>query len=391
MRFLREGDAVLALERIKKDNPLPSICGRICPAPCERACIFDEESSAISIRALERYACDHGVKARVKSAVTWTGKQVAIVGSGPSAMSAASVFLRAGIKVTMFEAANEPGGVLRYGIPEFRLPQAVLDAEFEDLVALGLDLRTNVLIGRMKPLDELASSFDAVLLATGASLPDFASIKGENLPGVYYAEEFLTRVQLLSKQKITVSGLRLFRGQRTLVVGSGYAAFDAARLALRSGQQVELVFGGLEEELGLPQSEIREAVEEGLKIHTPFDPIEVIGAPEQGALGVQCRRLEMIEDDKNIALKLADEEPVVLEAETIILANSQRANPLLFRTTPQLKINDDGACWTQEDGFKTSLDKVFVQGAAAQVSMNVVESIASGKRTAQYIMEHFNS
>lgn len=390
LRFLREGDAVSALERIRKDNPLPAICGRICPAPCERACIFDEDSSAISIRALERFASDHGTKTKAKTTITLTDKNVAIVGSGPSAMAAAGMLLRGGIKVMMFEAADEPGGILRYGIPEFRLPQAVLDGEFAELEALGLDLKTNVLIGRMKSLEELTVSFDAVLLATGASLPDFASIKGENLAGVYYAEEFLMRSQLLSKEKIGGPALRLFRGKSTLVVGSGYAALDAARIAVRLGQKVELVFGGFEEELGVPAADIKEALEEGIKIHTPFEPLEVIGTADQGALGVQCRRLEIVEGGQELSLQAAAEEALVLEAQTVILANSQKANPFLSKTTPQLKMNADGSYWMDPQTSKTSFDNVFVQGSAAELSLNVVEAIASGKKAAKQMMEYLN-
>ena len=252
IRFLRESDAVSALERIKKDNPFPAICGRICPAPCESACIFYEDGAPIAIRALERYASDFGqlkVRAGARPAPTVNGKKIAIVGSGPSAMAAASILLSQGFKVVMFEAANEPGGVLRYGIPEFRLPQEVLQAQFEELESLGLELHTNILIGRMKPLEELARGFDAILLATGRSLPDFAIIEGENLIGVYYAEEFLMRLQILSKENVLASAGQFFKGERTLVVGSGHAALDSARLAARLGQQVQLVFGGLEEEI----------------------------------------------------------------------------------------------------------------------------------------------
>ena len=220
IRFLRESDAVSALERIKKDNPFPAICGRICPAPCESACIFHEEDSPIAIRALERYASDFGVKSspKVKLNIQFNGKKIAIVGSGPSAMSAASFLLKAGYKVTMFEAANEPGGILRFGIPEFRLPQSVLDDQFNELRLQGLELNTNVLVGRMKSLQELSGEFDAVLIATGAGLSDLVNFKGENLIGVYYAEEFLMRLQIISKEKILNTAASLLRGNQTVVV-----------------------------------------------------------------------------------------------------------------------------------------------------------------------------
>lgn len=389
LRFLREGDAASALERIKQQNPFPAICGRICPAPCEKACIFDAEGSAIAIRSLERYASDNGGKSKSKVAITLNGKKIAIVGSGPSAMAAASVLLRAGFKVTIFEAANEPGGILRYGIPEFRLPQDVINEQFDELRLLGLEIQTNILIGRMKSLAELTASFDAVLLATGASLPDFALIEGENLPGVYYAEEFLMRAHILSKDRIAGSLSQLLRGHQTLVVGSGYAALDAARIAVRLGQETSLVFGGLEEEMGIPENDLKEALEEGIKIHTPFEPMKIVVNQEGSSCGgVQCRRLEIVEGQDKLSLEVAKEEPVVLEAQTIILANSQKANPFLAKATPHLKVKADGTLWVNETTSLTSLEKVFAQGAVVKGAMNVVEALATGKAVAYQIMEH---
>jgi glutamate synthase (NADPH/NADH) small chain len=388
IRFLREGDAVSALERIKQANPFPAICGRICPAPCERACIFEEDGAPIAIRTLERYASDNGSKSKNKISVTLNGKSVAIVGSGPAAMAAASVLLKVGFKVVMYEAANEPGGILRYGVPAFRLPQDILNDQFDDLRTLGLELLTNQLIGRMTTIDELARAFDAVLLSTGASLPDFASIEGENYPGVYYAEEFLMRTQLLTKEHIVSSSKSLWRGTHTLVVGSGYAALDAARVALRLGQETSLVFGGLEEELDVPAFDIQEALEEGLKILTPFEPIKIV-ADEQGILqGVQCRRLEIVEGKESLTLKAAAEEPVLHQAQTVILANSQKANPFLSKVTPLLKVNADGTVWVNPQTGLTSLDKIFAQGAAAAGPINVVQALARGKAVAQQIMEY---
>ncbi len=398
IRYLREGDAVSALERIKKENPFPAICGRICPAPCEKACVFDEEGSPLAIRALERYASDFGrvgeglKSSRMRAGLkpSPTGKKIAIVGSGPSAMAAASVFLNGSFKVIMFEAANEPGGVLRYGIPEFRLPQEVLQAQFDELQSLGLELHTNILIGRMKSLEELTRSFDAVLLATGASLPDFATIEGENLVGVYYAEEFLMRLQILSKEHIVNSARTLIRGSQIIVVGSGYAAIDAARLAVRLGQETSLVFGGFEEEIGVSADDLKDAMEEGVKVLTPFEPVKIVGNNQFIVEGVQCRRLEIIEGKENLSLVVAQEKPIVLEAQTVILANSQKANSFLAKVTSQLKSNADGTFCVDEKALITSLDKVFALGSAVSGAMTVVEAFASGKAAAKKITMYLN-
>jgi glutamate synthase (NADPH/NADH) small chain len=393
IRFLREGDAVSALERIKKDNPFPAICGRICPAPCEKTCIFYEEGAPIAIRALERYASDFGqtkAKPGLKNTFGSESKKVAIVGSGPFAMSAASVLLNHGLKVVMFEAANEPGGVLRYGIPEFRLPQEVLQSQFEELKSQGLEIHTNILIGRMKPLEELARNFDAVLLATGASLPDFASIEGENLGGVYYAEEFLMRLHMFSKEKIYNPAKSLLKGSKTVVVGSGYAALDSARMAIRLGQEVSLIFGGLEEELEVSNEDLKGAIEEGLKTFTPFEPLKIIGNEQGFTCGVECRRLEIIEEKGSLTLEVAKEAATTLEAQTVVLANSQKANPFLAKVTPQLRTSDQGTIWIDEESSLTSLEKVFAMGSAVTGPMTVVEALAQGKKAAQKIISHLN-
>ncbi|MBF0490483.1 MAG: FAD-dependent oxidoreductase, partial [Candidatus Omnitrophica bacterium] len=390
IRYLREGDSVSALEKIKKDNPFPAICGRICPAPCEGVCVFFEEGSPIAIRALERYASDFGSKAmaRMKTTVPSNGKSVAVVGSGPSAMAAASTLLMQGFKVVMFEAAGEPGGILRYGIPEFRLPQDILASQFEELKSLGLELNPNNFIGSMKPFEEVITTFHAGVFATGASLPGFTTKERWKLGGVYYAEELLMRLLMVSKEKVLYSTKPLFRGNTTLVVGSGYAVLDVARTALRLGQQTSLVFGGLEEEMGVPEQEIKDALEEGLKILTPFEPLKILNDGQGFVQGVQCRRLEIVEGADSLSLAVVEEEPTIMEAQTVILANSQKANSFLAKVVPHLKTKDDGSLWVDEKTFLTSLDKVFAVGSAVAGSMSVVQAFASGKAVALKVSEH---
>ncbi|MEI7999158.1 MAG: FAD-dependent oxidoreductase, partial [Candidatus Omnitrophota bacterium] len=390
VRLLREGDAVAALDKIKKDNPFPALCGRVCTAPCESACIFYDDGSPIAIRALERYAADFGYKPnpKIKSIVNLNGKKVALVGSGPSAMAAASVLLKDGYKVVMFEAAAQVGGLLRYGIPEFRLPQEVLDAQFDELLSQGLEIHTNIFVGRMKPLEELTRSFDAVLLALGASLPDFSSMEGENLAGVYYAEEFLIRLQILSKENLLMSMGSLLRGKETVVIGRGYAALDAARMAVRLGQEVQWVFRGLEEELGLSSHDLKKATEEGIHIHSPFEAIKIVGDIHGFVEGLQCQQLEIVETQEGLSLQPSKEDVKVFNAQTVILANGQKVNSFLATTVPQLKVNANGAFWVDEATSMTSLDKVFATASIVKGPVTIVEAIASGKKVAKQIASY---
>ncbi len=384
IRFLKEGDADSALERIKKDNPFPAICGRICPAPCEKACIFSDEGSPIAIRALERYASDFG-RSKVEAGharpaptvpsgpvqgKNALSKKIAIIGSGPSAMTAAWVLLKKGFNVVMFEATDQPGGILRYGIPEFRLPQKILDLQFEELKAQGLELHTNVLVGRIKPFQELVDSFDAVLLAVGASLPQFSSLEGENLAGVYYAAEFLMRLQMASKEHVSTSGF-MFKGNQTMVVGSGHAALDAGRMAARLGQSVRLIFDGLEEQIGVSTDELKEALDEGIKFQTPFEVLKIVDNHQGCVAGVQCRRMEITEKEGHLSLQPVQELEVI-EAQTVVLANGQRINDLLVETRH----------------CPVSTEKIFTAGSAVSGPITVVEAMASGKGVARQIAEY---
>ncbi len=392
IRLLRESDAVGALQKIKNENPFPAICGRVCTAPCEPACVFEDDASAIGIRALERYAADNGVKPAGKNKITpqFDGKKVAIVGSGPSAMMMASLLLKEKVKVVMFEAAAQPGGVLRYGIPEFRLPKNILDEQFDELISAGLDLHTNVFVGRTKPIQELIAQFDAVVLAVGAGLPDFANLPGENLTGVYYSSEFLMRLQNISKEN-PKSNNHLFRGSHTIVIGQGYSALDSARMAIRFGQQVDLIFEGLEEELGVSQNDLKDAIEEGLKIHTPLQIIKINEISNSLIESVECRRLEIVEEDGALNLTATSNPSEIFKAQTVVLAHGQKSNIFLSKVVQQLKVTEQGNFWVDEKNFKTSLDKVFAVGSVLNESQSIVESLASGKAAAQSVVKFLTS
>ena len=392
IRLLRESDAVAALERIKNDNPFPAICGRVCSAPCEAACVFMDEGSPIAIRALERYASDMGRKpaSKGKTNIEFNSKKIAIVGSGPSAMMAAHVLLKEKFKVVLFEAASEPGGVLRFGIPEFRLPKEILNEQFDQLQSLGLEIHTNVLVGGTKPLQELINTFDAILLAVGATIPNFSNIEGENLGGVYYAEEFLLRLQQISKEDVFASAGNLLKGRQMVVLGKGYPALDAARMGLRLGQKVDLVFQGLEEEMGIPHEDLKDAMDEGLKIYAPFEALKIEGDSKGFVQGLKTRRLEIAEDQGALSLIPAQGDAEVLQAQTVVLANGQKSNSFLAKVTSQLKVKDNGSLWVEPKGFSTSLPKVFAVGSVLDESISVVDAFAQGKAAAKKILEYLN-
>jgi len=383
---------VSALERIKKENPFPAICGRICPAPCERCCVFHADGEPIAIRALERFAADFGQskpeKPRLHSS---RGKKVAIVGSGPAGMSAAYYLAKMNLSVTIFEAAHQPGGLLRYAIPEFRLPQKVLDEQFSQLKLRGVEIQTDVVFGRTMMIDELfMRGFSAVLLATGASLAVFSDLPGSGLAGVYYDMEFLNRLQAVNKE----DALQAARQQRipaakTVIVGGGAAAFDAARLSLRLGSEVQVVFDGFEEQAGVGHDILKESREEGIQL-MQLQALEMVGDENGFVRGVKCRKLDIVEGKDGLKLGASIDEPIFLEAQTVIIANGQRPNDFLKQYLPQLKWDEGGSWWVDAQTGMTSMEKVFGCLPARQGG-SVVDAIAGGKAVAQKIIQYLGN
>jgi glutamate synthase (NADPH/NADH) small chain len=364
VRLLREGDAVQALEVIKRQNPFPAICGRICPAPCEASCVFQSEGQSIAIRTLERYAADTASKIEKPSSIP-KGKKVAIIGSGPTGMSAAYYLAKANLSVTIFEAAHEPGGLLRYGVPELRLPQKVLDEQFAQLKALGVAVQTDMVLDRTFRMDELfLQGFSAVVMATGASLPRFSDLPGSNLSGIYYDVEFLNRLQSINKEDLSRAAVRQWMpADKTVVVGRGAPAFDVARVALRLGSEVKMVFAGFEEEAGVSNEVLKESREEGLETFS-MQVLEMVG--EEGFVkGVKCRKLDIVEDKEGLKLEPSAEDPVILEAGTVILANGSASLKDVPRTM-------------------AGSEKIFSCGGFE----SVVEAIAGGKSTAQKVIQY---
>ena len=302
------------------------------------------------------------------------GKKVAIIGSGPAGMSAAYFLAKMNFSITIFDAAHEPGGLLRYAIPELRLPQKVLDEQFSQLKWAGVEIQTDAVFGRTLMIDELfMGGFSAVLLATGASLPFFSDLPGSSLSGVYYDMEFLYQLQTTGKENILqASRQQGIPAAKTIIVGGGATAFDVARLSLRLGSEVRMVFEDFEQ-----ASILKESKEEGVKL-LDSQVLEIVGDDNGFVRGLKCRK--------------GDEEPTVLEAQTVIIANGRQSNDFLKQCLPQLKWDEDGSLWIDAKTGMTSMEKVFAclprRQAGGSAVGSVVDSIAGGKAAAQKIIQY---
>ncbi len=390
IRALREGDATASLAKIKERNPLPAVCGRVCLAPCEPACIFNDEGEPIAIRALERFAADNG-RARSRTPAATKGKTVAIIGSGPSGLTAAADLAHKGYSVTIFESLPQAGGMLRYGIPEFRLPSKVLDAEIADIQALGVEIQTNVIVGEMTSFEELTAAYHAVLLATGAGSPQPPGLSGDHLIGVYFAQELLLRVNMLSAANYPKSPTPALLGSHVAVIGSGYAALDCARAALRLGKKASIIFAGLEEEIDVYPQERKDAIAEGVKLESLTRPLAIVGSKDNTVAGITCERLDFTDNASGKwDVKTVPGSEFMLEADTVILAGGSRPSGAFKRFLPDLVWTPEGNVRVNELTGLTSLKNFFATGDLATSAGTVVDAMASGKRAAQKIAEYLN-
>ncbi|MEN6518054.1 MAG: NADPH-dependent glutamate synthase [Methanospirillum sp.] len=385
---IAEGRFADARTRILEANLLPAVCGRVCPqeSQCEGACILGKKECAINIGALERFAADAGEdeeSAGAAEAIPSSGRRVAVVGSGPAGLTAAAELARRGHAVTLYESLHEPGGVLVYGIPEFRLPKAIVSSEIERVLALGVELRTNMLVGASVPVDELLG-FDAVFIATGAGLPSFMGIPGEETNGVYSANEFLTRVNLMRADRFPETGTPVKRGSRVVVTGAGNVAMDAARVALRLGAKVTLVYRRREEDFPARRDEVRHAKEEGVEFVTCAAPVRIVGEP--AVTGVECVAMAMCDLDESGRPEPREVEgsTFVIDADTVIQAIGTSPNPLLVRLLPGAATGRKGNLVVDEDG-RTSLPRVYAGGDIATGAATVILAMGAGKRAAAAI------
>jgi len=392
IRMLREGNVSSAYETIKESNPLPSICGRICSAPCEAACVLTDENAPIGIRALERFASDFG-RARHAERMVRKGKKVAIVGSGPAGLAAASELSQKGFQVTIFESLDKPGGVLRYGIPSFRVSPKTLEMEIQDIQALGVEIKTNFFIGRTVTIEDLKQDgFAAILLATGAGVPKFMELPGANLGAVYYGEEFLMRINMMRRGLFVSNKPRFAIGQKIAVIGSGNTALDCARAALRLERDVKLIFRRTEEDMRVRAEELQFAKEEGLGIEPLVRPIEILADQRNFVGGLKCVRMDYAatEEMNKWELETLPDSDFILDVDTVIIAIGHQPNAVLAQFIPGLKLTEEGLIQTDSQNM-TTVKGVFAAGNVVTNAGPIVEAIVSGKRAAGDVEQYLRT
>ena len=390
-----EGKFEEAYEIITSTNSLPAISGRVCPQEnqCEGKCVRGIKGESVSIGRLERFCADYHMKHSDAKAVKpqSNGKKVAVVGAGPSGLTCAGDLAKRGYKVTVFEALHLAGGVLVYGIPEFRLPKSIVQHEIDGLKAIGVDIETNMIIGKTVTIDELfESGYEAVFIGSGAGLPRFMNIPGENYKGVYSANEFLTRVNLMKAYKPD-SDTPVKENKRVAVVGGGNVAMDAARCAKRLGaEEVYIVYRRGEAELPARAEEIEHAKEEGIIFKTLTNPTEVLGDENGFVSGIKCVSMELGEPDES-----GRRRPVVKEGsehtvdvDCVIMSIGTSPNPLIRNTTEGLETNKHGCIVTKDESGLTSREGVYAGGDAVTGAATVILAMGAGKSAAQAIDEY---
>ena len=392
-----------AAKSLKKTNALPAICGRVCPQEeqCEAVCVLSKRGQPIAIGRLERFAADWEAanndvagKCDVTDApppASVTGK-VAVVGAGPAGLTAAGELACKGYDVTLFEALHDPGGVLAYGIPEFRLPRTILKREIEYVQSLGVKMQMNAIVGKLYTLRELLDDgFDAVFVGTGAGLPQFMKIPGENLNGVYSANEFLTRVNLMKAYKYPDYPTPVRVGKKVAVIGAGNVAMDAARCSLRLGaDEVSIVYRRSRTEMPAREEEIENAEEEGVKFDLLTAPIRLIGDERGFVKAMECIRMELGEPDDSGRRRPVPIEGsnYIMEVDTVIVAIGQSPNPVVRQSEPDLKTERWGGIITDEETGATSIPGIYAGGDAVTGAATVITAMGAGKKAARAIDEY---
>jgi glutamate synthase (NADPH/NADH) small chain len=391
IKLLREGDLPGAADSLLDDNALPCVTGRVCPqeTQCEGVCLRAKKGKSVAIGSLERYVADWAMQhpdAMQPHHATPNGRRVAIVGSGPAGLTAAGELAKRGYDVTIFEAFHAPGGVLIYGIPEFRLPKDIVQAEVDRLVADGVKIEANAIIGKTFTLPELREQFDAIFIAVGAGLPVFMNVPGENYKGVYSANEYLTRVNLMGAWQ-DASDTPVLHGQRVVVVGGGNVAMDAVRTSKRLGAaEATIVYRRSHDELPARVEEVHHAEQEGIRFEFLVAPLEVLGDDERWVTGLRCQRMELGEPDasgRRRPVPVAGSE-FEIACDMVVVAIGTRSNPLLTATAPELNVNEWGYIVTDEFGM-TSMPGVFAGGDIVRGAATVILAMGDGKRSAASI------
>ena len=395
IKCLQERKYAEAIAKIKEKNALPAVCGRVCPQEeqCQVNCVVGRIGEPVSVGRLERYLADwereHGFQLPEKAKPT--GKKVAVVGAGPAGLTAAADLVKLGYEVVMFEALHLPGGVLGYGIPEFRLPKVIVRNEVAYIEKLGVDLRVGNMVGRTHTIPELMKSgFDAVFIGSGAGLPQFMDIPGENLGGVYSANEFLIRVNLMQSFRFPEYDTPLRLGKHVVVIGGGNVAMDCARSSMRLGADVCLLYRRSRDELPARQEEIENAEEEGLVCRFLAAPLRLIGDEKGWVKAMDCQAMELGPPDASgrrrpIPIKGSE---FTMETDTVIIAIGQTPNPIIQRTTEGLVVDPKHGTIIVGENGKTSLEGVYAGGDVATGAATVISAMGMGKKAAKAIHEY---
>ncbi len=394
IKLIAEGDFIGAAHKLKETNALPAVCGRVCPQEdqCEKVCILGKKGEPVAVGRLERFAADYERAKgdiQIPKIAAPTGKRVAVVGAGPAGLTIAGDLVKLGHDVTIFEALHKSGGVLIYGIPEFRLPKAIVDAEVDYLRKLGVKIVTDAAIGRLKTIDDLFSEgFHAVFLGVGAGAPVFMSIPGENLCGIYSANEYLTRSNLMKAYRFPEFDTPIAKGKNVAVVGGGNVAMDSVRTALRLGaDNAYIVYRRSEVELPARIEEVHHAKEEGVQFKLLTNPIEYIGDESGWVKKMVCNRMELGEPDESgrrrpVVIKGSE---FTIDVDTVVVAIGTNANPVIPMTTPGLETNKWGYIVTKGDSGETTRKGVYAGGDIVTGSATVILAMGAGRQAAKAI------
>ena len=394
IQLIRDRKFDEAIKKVKEKNSLPAICGRVCPQEeqCQASCTMGKVGDPISIGRLERFVADwerkRGYEVPQQSAST--GKRVAIVGAGPAGLTAAADLAKLGHEAVVFEALHKPGGVLIYGIPEFRLPKKIVEAEAEYIEKLGVTIKMNAMIGKLYTIKELLERFDAVFIGTGAGLPRFMRIPGENLCGVYSANEFLIRVNLMKAYDFPRVATPVFVGEKVAVIGGGNTAMDSARCALRLGaKEVKIVYRRSRQEMPVRAEEVENAEEEGIVLEFLTNPTRFIGNDRGWVKAMECIRMRLGEPDAS-----GRRRPIPIEGsefttdvDTVIMAIGRTPNPIIQQTTEGLEVTKWGTIVVDENG-KTSIEGAYAGGDIVTGAATVISAMGAGKKAAKAIHQY---
>lgn len=398
IRKISDGEFLEAARILRASSALPAVCGRVCPqeSQCELSCVLGKKFQPVAIGRLERFASDYALfeeELPLPAPAPPTGKKVAVVGAGPAGITVAGDLVKLGHEVTLLEALHEPGGVLVYGIPEFRLPKKIVRLELEVLVKLGVKLAKNFIVGRTATVDELLQEYDAVFLGNGAGAPSFLNIPGENLNGVYSASEYLTRCNLMKAYQFPRHTTPVASGKNVAVFGGGNVAMDAVRMSLRLGaEKASIFYRRSRKEMPARLEEIENAEEEGVKFKYLVNPVRFIGNERNWVTGVECLRMELGEPDSSgrrrpVPVKGSE---FIVDVDTVVVAIGQNANPIVASTATGVETDKRGYFIADEDGRCTK-PGVFAGGDIVTGAATVILAIGAGKKAARAIHQYLNN